>query len=154
MILDASSAILYLHSALRWAALIALVWILVLAVKGMRNNLPYTKTQHSRSLNTMIILHLQLIVGLFLYMVRGWIGVLGQEGTMSNTYTRFFAVEHGFIMILAITLGTLGHILSKRAEDDATKHKRQVVFYGLCLFLILLGIPWPFRPGFEQVGWF
>ncbi len=154
MIVDASTALVMTHSALRWAALILLVWILVLAVRGMRGNLPYTKSQHMRSLNTMIVLHLQLLVGLFVYMVRGWIGMLGQEGTMSNSFTRFFAVEHGFLMILAIVMGTLGHMLSKRANDDASKHKRQVIFYGLCLLLILIGVPWPFRPGFESVGWY
>ena len=73
---------------------------------------------------------------------------------MSNSFTRFFAVEHGFLMVLAIVMGTLGHVLSKRASDDASKHKRQVIFYGLCLLLILIGIPWPFRPGFESVGWY
>ena len=154
MILDASTALVMTHSALRWAALILLVWILVLAVRGMRGNLPYTKSQHMRSLNTMIVLHLQLLVGLFVYMTGGWIGKLGQEGSMSNSVLRFFAVEHGFLMILAIVMGTLGHMLSKRAGDDASKHKRQVIFYGLCLLLILLGIPWPFRPGFESIGWF
>ena len=46
MILDASTALVMTHSALRWAALILLVWILVLAVRGMRGNLPYTKSQH------------------------------------------------------------------------------------------------------------
>ena len=102
----------------------------------------------------MIVLAPSARVGALLYMMRGWIGMLGQEGTMSNSYTRFFAVEHITIMLVAIVLGTLGHSLSKRASGDQAKYKKQALFFGLCLLLVLAGIPWPFRAGFEQVGWF
>ena len=143
-----------MHSALRWVALVLLVLVVVKSIQGSRGNAPFTEGQRKLGLFTMIALHLQLVFGLMLYMMRGWIGMLSQEGTMSNSYTRFFAVEHATLMIAAIVLGTLGYSLSKRASDDAGKHKKQAMFFGLCLLLILLGIPWPFRPGFEQVGWF
>jgi uncharacterized membrane protein YozB (DUF420 family) len=145
---------LHMHSALRWVALVLLVLVVVKSVQGSRGNAPFTEGQRKLGLFTMIALHLQLVLGLMLYMMRGWIGVLGQEGTMSNSYARFFAMEHATLMVVAIVLGTLGYSLSKRAADDAAKHKKQALFFGLCLLLILLGIPWPFRPGFEQVGWF
>jgi hypothetical protein len=145
---------LHMHSALRWVALVLLVLVVVKSVQGSRGNTPFTEGQRKLGLFTMIALHLQLVLGLMLYMTRGWIGMLGQEGTMSNSYTRFFALEHATLMVVAIVLGTLGYSLSKRAADDAAKHKKQATFFGLCLLLILLGIPWPFRPGFEQVGWF
>lgn len=143
-----------MHSALRWVALVLLVLVVVKSFQGSRGNAPFTEGQRKLGLFTMIALHLQLVLGLMLYMMRGWIGMLGQEGTMSNSYTRFFAMEHATLMVVAIVLGTLGYSLSKRAADDAAKHKKQALFFGLCLLLILLGIPWPFRPGFEQVGWF
>jgi hypothetical protein len=143
-----------MHSALRWVALVLLVLVVVKSVQGSRGNAPFTEGQRKLGLFTMIALHLQLVLGLMLYMMRGWIGVLGQEGTMSNSYARFFAMEHATLMVVAIVLGTLGYSLSKRAADDAAKYKKQALFFGLCLLLILLGIPWPFRPGFEQVGWF
>ena len=142
-----------MHSALRWVALVLLVLVVVKSVQGSRGNAPFTEGQRKLGLFTMIALHLQLVFGLMLYMMRGWIGVLKQGGEMT-TYTRFFAMEHATMMILAIVLGTLGYSLSKRASDDAAKHKKQALFFGLCLLLIVLGIPWPFRPGFEQVGWF
>ena len=143
-----------MHSALRWVALVLLVMVVVKSVQGSRGRAPFTEGQRKLGLFTMIALHLQLVLGLMLYMMRGWIGVLGQEGTMSNSYARFFAMEHATLMVVAIVLGTLGYSLSKRAADDAAKYKKQALFFGLCLLLILLGIPWPFRPGFEQVGWF
>ena len=145
---------LHMHSALRWVALVLLVWVVVKSVQGSRGGAPFTEGQRKLGLFTMIALHLQLVFGLMLYMMRGWIGMLGQEGTMSNAYTRFFAVEHATLMGSAIVLVTLGYSLSKRAADDAGKHKKQALFFGLGLLLILAGIPWPFRPGFEQLGWF
>ena len=143
-----------MHSALRWVALALLVLVVAKALTGRSGNKPFTAGQKKLGLFTMIALHLQLVLGLLLYMMRGWIGMLGQEGTMSNSYTRFFAVEHVTLMIVAIVLGTLGYSLSKRASDDAAKHKKQRMFFGLCLLLVVLGIPWPFRPGFEAIGWF
>ena len=103
-----------MHSALRWVALVLLVLVVVKSVRGSRGNAPFTESQRKLGLFTMIALHLQLVFGLMLYMMRGWIGKLGQEGTMSNSYTRFFAVEHVTLMIVAIVLGTLGYSLSKR----------------------------------------
>ena len=143
-----------MHSALRWMALVLLVLVVVKSIQGSRGNTPFTEGQRKLGLFTMIALHLQLVLGLMLYMMRGWIGMLGQEGTMTNSYTRFFAVEHATLMVGAIVLGTLGYSLSKRATGDQAKHKKQALFFGLCLLLIALGVPWPFRPGFEQVGWF
>lgn len=143
-----------MHSGLRWVALVLLVLTVVRSVSGWRGNTPFSEGQRKLGLFTMITLHIQLLVGLMVYMTRGWIGMLKAEGTMSNSYTRFFAVEHGSLMVLAIVLGTLGYSLSKRAADDATKHRKQAMYFGLALVLILAAIPWPFRQGFEQVGWF
>lgn len=143
-----------MHSALRWVALVLLVLVVAKAWAGRSGNRPFTEGQKKLGLFTMVALHLQLVLGLLLYMMGGWIGMLGQEGTMTNSHTRFFAVEHITIMLVAIVLGTLGHSLSKRARGDQAKNKKQALFFGLCLLLVLAGIPWPFRAGFEQVGWF
>jgi hypothetical protein len=73
---------------------------------------------------------------------------------MADTNIRFFGMEHLVLMLLAIALGTLGHSLSKRAQDAEAKYRKQTLYFGLALLVILLGIPWPFRPGFEGYGWF
>ena len=73
---------------------------------------------------------------------------------MGNAVMRFFVVEHLLGMLIAIVLGTLGHSLVKRATDDGIKYKRQFLFFGLALVIIIASIPWPFRPGFQNYGWF
>jgi hypothetical protein len=54
---------------------------------------------------------------------------------------------------VGIVLGTLGHSLSKRASSDHAKFRKQAVYFTLALVVILAMIPWPFREGFEWVGW-
>ena len=80
--------------------------------------------------------------------------MLGDSTVMGMPVMRFFVVEHLLGMLIALVLGTLGHSLVKRATDDAVKYKRQFLFFGLALVIIIASIPWPFRPGFEAYGWF
>lgn len=141
-----------MHSALRWVVLVLLVVTLVKAWQNRQNT--FTPGQAKLGLFTMISLHIQLLLGLALYMMKGWMSMLGQPGVMQNTVMRFFTVEHLAGMILAILFGTLGHSLVKRAQSDEMKYKRQLRYFGLALLLIIASIPWPFRPGFEAYGWF
>ena len=80
--------------------------------------------------------------------------MLGDSTIMGIAVMRFFVVEHLIGMLIAVALGTLGHSLVKRASDDTVKYKRQFLFFGLALVIIMASIPWPIRPGFEAYGWF
>jgi hypothetical protein len=142
----------HMHSALRWVVLVLLIVTLVKAWQNRSGT--FTKGQGKLGLFTMITLHIQLLLGLALYMMKGWISMLGTPGVMESTVMRFFAVEHLAGMLIAILFGTLGHSLVKRASDDALKHRRQLRYFGLALLIIVASIPWPFRPGFEAYGWF
>lgn len=141
-----------MHSALRWVVLALLVVTLVKAWQNRNNT--FTSGQGKLGLFTMISMHIQLVLGLALYMMKGWMSMLGQPGVMQNTVMRFFTVEHLVGMLLGILFGTLGHSLVKRAQTDEMKYKRQLRYFGLALLIIVASIPWPFRPGFEAYGWF
>lgn len=144
--------IIHLHSALRWVALILLVLTIVGALRGGGT---FTEGARKRGLFTMIVLHLQLLLGLTLYLGgENGIALFEQADVMSNGVLRFFAVEHMMGMVIGISLGTLGHVLTKRATTDASKYRRQAVWFGLALLVIVVSIPWPFRTGFEAYGWF
>lgn len=141
-----------MHSALRWVVLALLVVTLVKAWQNRQSS--FTAGQAKLGLFTMISMHIQLLLGLALYMMKGWASMLGQPGVMESTVMRFFTVEHLVGMLLAILFGTLGHSLTKRAASDDMKHKRQLRYFGIALLLIVASVPWPFRPGFEAYGWF
>ncbi len=56
-------------------------------------------------------------------------------------------------MLLAIVLITIGHIKYKKKKENSAKHKTVMVYYAIGLLVILLFIPWPFRPGLMG-SWF
>jgi hypothetical protein len=146
------TGIQHLHSTLRWVVLILLVLTLIRAWTNRSGS--FSVQQAKLGLFTMISIHVQLLLGLVLYVQKGWMAKLGDSSIMGVTRDRFFTVEHPAGMLIAIVFGTLGHSLVKRASDDAVKYRRQLIYFGIALILILASIPWPIRPGFETSGWF
>jgi hypothetical protein len=146
-----------LHSLLRYGLLIVLVLAIVKAYSGMKNKSGFADADNKLGLVLLIITHVQLLLGWALYFM-GPVGIkniqqLGMGEVMKNGYARFFAVEHISMMLLAIVLITIGRVRSKRAAADTDKHKLAFRFYLIALILLLAGIPWPFRAGFEGLGW-
>jgi len=147
------TGIQHLHGFLRWVVLVLLLLSIVKAFSGMSSGRNFSGGDMKRGLFTMISLHVQLLLGFVLYFGKGWSGLLGNPDAMASTVMRFFSLEHMVTMLIAVILGTLGHSLSKRAEDDRIKFKRQAIWFTVSLVLILSSIPWPFRDGFEAYGW-
>jgi len=54
-------------------------------------------------------------------------------------------------MLAAVILAHVGSALSRRATDDAARHKRAAIFYTLSLAAVLLAVPWS-RPLFPGLG--
>lgn len=139
---------------MRWVVLALIVVTIVKAWSAKRNASGFSAGQAKLGLFSMISLHIQLLLGLALYFMKGWASMLGTPGVMSSTVMRFFAVEHLVGMLIAIVFGTLGHSLVKRASTDELKNRRQFRYFLIALVIIVASIPWPIRPGFEAYGWF
>lgn len=139
---------------MRWVVLALIVVTIVKAWSAKRNASGFSAGQAKLGLFSMISLHIQLLLGLALYFMKGWASMLGTPGVMSSTVMRFFAVEHLVGMLIAIIFGTLGHSLVKRASTDELKNRRQFRYFLIALVIIVASIPWPIRPGFEAYGWF
>lgn len=139
---------------MRWVVLALLVVTIFKAWSTKRNASGFSAGQAKLGLFSMISLHIQLLLGLALYFMKGWASMLGTPGVMSSTVMRFFAVEHLVGMLIAIVFGTLGHSLVKRASTDELKNRRQFRYFLIALVIIVASIPWPIRPGFEAYGWF
>lgn len=131
----------HLHSTLRWAVIAVLLWTVLTALAGRFKGGCFGKGQGKLGLITMILMHSQLLLGLALYVFK------------TGGLSRFFSMEHPMIMVLAIVAGTIGHFLTKRATDDASKWSKQSTWMSIALLLVLAGIPWPFLAGFEAYGW-
>lgn len=127
------------HSGLRWVALILILW----AIFNAFTSKEFNKREKLVNLFSMVILHLQLIMGLILYFISPKVKFF--EGWMKDAVYRFYGMEHLAGMLIAVVLITIGYSKSKRAKTAAEKFKPIKIFYLIGLIIILASIPWPFR---------
>lgn len=142
------SITLVLHSLLRWFVLISLIYTMIMAYKGWFSKLSYTP-RHDKIRNiTVIIAHVQLLVGLLLYSISPIIHsmFLNFGDAMGQSSVRFYGMEHSIMMIIAIVLITVGSAKAKRATADVQKFKKLAVWFTIALVIILISIPWPISP--------
>lgn len=138
------------HSGLRWIVLILLIVAIVGAWQNWQKKATYEPKEQRLALFTLIVSHLQLLLGLVLYFISPMVQFSSE--TMSNPGMRFFTVEHTTGMAIALALITVGYSRAKRQAPAAKGFKTLAVFYLLGLLLILISIPWPFRG--LGAGWF
>ncbi|HCQ29370.1 MAG TPA: hypothetical protein DIU39_03725 [Flavobacteriales bacterium] len=136
--------ILQVHSYLRWILLITLIWLIIDALKGYFTNKTFENKNDKLNLVVFIAAHLQFLVGLILYFispsVKLWLMSISK--VMKNPEQRFYVVEHGLAMVIAIALITIGRIVMKKAPSDKAKFARLAVYNTLALLIILWMIPW------------
>jgi len=140
-----------MHSILRWLVLVTLFVHLYCIYSNYFKNKEFSKFNKIFSHITVGIVHLQFVVGIYVYYTSEKISIFLEnvKESMSIYELRFFAVEHASIMLLAIVLITIGSFKSKRIEDDKSKYKIQIIYYTIGLILILGSIPWNLSPLFR-----
>jgi hypothetical protein len=145
-----------LHNILRWAVLLFALWTLFSALSGVISKRNYTSADNKGSLFFMISCDIQLLVGLILYFNGVWFESLKADpkAIMGNAGTRFFAMEHAVMMIIAWLLVHVGRSMVKRTGIDAQKHKRGLIYFGIAILIILAMVPWPFRDIAIARPWF
>jgi heme A synthase len=134
-----------LHSY--WAYLVLLV--LILATLNTLIKFFGKKEYHAKdfriSLFTLIVMHIQLILGVILFFVSDYLSLISEEGMggiMKDSTLRSNIVEHPFTMILVVALITIGYSKHKKKLTSMSKFKTIAIFYTLSLLLVLAMIPW------------
>lgn len=123
------------HSYLRYFILISLLIVIVTSFIGWRSNKPYTALDNKFSLYLLIFTHLQLVVGLILYFMSPFVKF--NSTTMSDKMTRYWTVEHVFMMVIVVALITIARATSKRMATDQLRHRRLAIFNIIALILII-----------------
>ncbi|MFY0604539.1 MAG: hypothetical protein JXQ93_11350 [Flavobacteriaceae bacterium] len=133
-----------IHSYWAYIVLAILVYAVFNAITGLKNKRTFTDKDLRIGLFTLIVTHIQLLIGLGWYFMSPWYKALTTNGgeVMKESATRLLAIEHPIMMLLAIVLITMGWSKHKKKTEDAAKFKTFMVFYGLALILILSRIPW------------
>jgi hypothetical protein len=136
------------HSGLRWVVLLLLIMAIAAAWRSWKSGAEWNKKV---SLFALIFTHIQLVLGLVLYFTSPYVQF--GAGVMKDAQLRFYTVEHIAMMLIAITLITIGYSRAKRKASPSESGKATFIFYLIGLILILVSIPWPFRAGLGG-GWF
>ncbi|SEA48691.1 hypothetical protein [Psychroflexus halocasei] len=140
-----SEAIKILHSY--WAYLVLLILILATfnAIIKTLSKSPYGAKDFRISLFTLIVSHIQLLIGIVLYFVSPYFSAFSEQGmgeVMKNSGLRLYLVEHPLTMIIAIVLITMGYSKHKKKLSSTKKFRMIAIFYALALILMLSRIPW------------
>ncbi len=146
------STFLILHSLLRYAVVVLAVVAVVAAWQGFVGGKAVAPLHKRVNLAFLIAVDLQLLLGLALYLffspvVKAAMADMG--AAMKTRGLRFWAVEHTFLMLLAVVMVHIGYATWKRGSDDKTRHKRAAIFFTIAVVLIAAGIPWPFL---QEIG--
>ena len=109
-------AILSLHSY--WAYLVLLILIIAVgnAIVKTVGGKEYSAKDFRISLFTLIVSHIQLLIGLVLYFVSPRLELWSElgGGVMSNSIARLYLVEHPLVNIIVVVLITIGYSKHKK----------------------------------------
>ena len=136
----------FLHSW--WAYLVLIVALIatINALRGYFGNAEYGARDFRLALFTLIVTHIQLLIGLVLYFIspNGLQAIKnnGMGAVMKDSLLRLYAVEHITVMILAVVFITMGYSKHKKKLVSKPKFKMLAIFYTLALILMLSRIPW------------
>ncbi|MGB5323321.1 hypothetical protein, partial [Lutimonas sp.] len=130
-----------------WAyiTLIILIFAVVNALIGLTSKKEFKDKDLRVSLFTLIVAHLQLIIGFIAYFLSAQFAYVldnGMGAAMKEPDVRLFVVEHPLMMILAITVITMGFSKHKKQSTDNGKFKTIALYYGIGLIFVLSRIPW------------
>ena len=142
------SILLITHSIFRWLVLISLLYAIYRAYQGKTKGHVFSKTDNSVRHWTATIAHIQLIIGINLYLkspIVKYFFTNVSEG-IKHLDTFFFGILHIILMLVAVIVLTVGSAMAKRKYTDADKFNTMLFWFSLALFIIFMAIPWPFSP--------
>ena len=131
------------HNTIGLILLFLLLLVIVYILIRFAFKKPLNKSVKIAALIGMITVHLQVLIGFFLYFLSplGMSNFSGQS--MGHPIARFYIVEHPIGMLLAAVLITIGYRFAKGgALSDIARYKRLLIYYVLGFTLIAYLIPW------------
>lgn len=139
------STVQFIHSWWAYLVLAVLIIASINALIGYFSKKEYGANDFRISLFTLIVSHIQLLIGLILYFLAPYFQAfseVGMGGVMKDSTLRLYLVEHPFIMIISVVLITMGYSKHKKKLTSKPKFKILSIFYTLALVFVLSRIPW------------
>ena len=139
------TGLLHTHNLFRWLVLVVLFLAVLFAFIGWLGKNDWKRKDNAIGLILTIFMDIQFLIGFILYafvspITRSAFADFG--AAMKDENLRFYAVEHIFIMVIALILVHIGRSKSKKVAIPWKKHRVSAIFYGISFVLILAAIPW------------
>lgn len=135
-----------LHSLWAYLVIVMLFIAVINALIGMIGNRDFKAKDVRIPLFTLIVSHIQLLLGFILFFVSPLVQWFNSEtevsSIMKNSELRLYNLEHPLVMIIAIVLLTMGFSKHKKKLTAKGMFKSIFIYYLLALILILSRIPW------------
>lgn len=140
--------LLLLHSLFRWMVLASLLASIYIAFRGYFSRKKFTATANGFRHWTATIAHIQFMLGMGLYFTSPIVRAAGSAFSNEWAYdqTFFFRYIHAAMMLIVVTVITIGSAKSKRMEADRHKYQTLLRWFVAALVILFLAIPWPFSP--------
>lgn len=143
------SFLIGLHNLTRWIVVILAVFALYRAYSGWLGKKEWTETDRKAGVFFGIGMDIQLLLGGILYFIGNWgvkaFALAEAVPAAQRMSTLFFAIEHSTIMLLAVILTHVGSVMTRKAPDAASKHKRAAIWFTVAVLLVIVAIPWTQR---------
>lgn len=134
-----------LHSYWAYLVLIILIVATLNALIKLFSGKEFTAKDLRVTLFTLIVSHIQLVLGMILYFISDYLNLVSEMGmgeVMKNSDLRDKIIEHPLTMLIGIILITIGYSKHKKKETSKSKFKTIAIFYAIALILFLAKIPW------------
>ncbi|MEM9834768.1 MAG: hypothetical protein AAF944_29370 [Bacteroidota bacterium] len=140
--------LLPLHSVFRWLVLAALLLAIYRAGRGYFGKTPFTSIDNKIRHWTATIAHIQLIIGILLYVKSPIISYFWSNSSnpIDSVEPLFFGLYHLGFMLLSVVVLTIGSAKAKREKSNKAKFRTMFIWFSVALLIIFLAIPWPFLP--------
>lgn len=127
-----------------WAYLVVAIAIIATlnVIIGLIQKKQFQSRDFSLALVTLIVTHVQFLLGIVLLATNNQFGEIGMGEIMKIPALRLTHVEHPTIMLLAAVLITIGYSKHKKTLTSEKKFKVLTIFYSIALLFILSRIPW------------
>lgn len=136
----------HFHSFFAYLVLLLIAAAVINALLNRNGKRPFAGPGRKLALFGLIAAHVQLLFGIILYLVSP-AGLSNFSGAnMGNSTARLYMLEHPLMMIIGVTLITIGWSKAKKAADDSKKYGTIALWYGIGLLLTLSRIPWVVWP--------
>tara|TARA_R110002020_G_scaffold136532_2_gene304408 strand:+ start:102 stop:542 length:441 start_codon:yes stop_codon:yes gene_type:complete len=136
----------FVHSYWAYLALIILTITTINVLVSYFSGKEFGARDFRLALFTLIVSHIQLLIGIVLYFVSPLgakaIASQGMSAAMKDPNLRLYVVEHPLAMILTVVFITVGYSKHKKKLTSKPKFKLLAIFYTLALIVMLSRIPW------------